>query len=90
MGPFFLQIYCDQLRVNRLSGGASAPVLSVINFDPNQERNEYIVENHELEWREMNDVFIKTLTFRTYNGSGDPHPLFADDEYVITAKVRFV
>lgn len=86
----FLQIVCPQLMISRLAGNANASMLKLIyveNID-----DDYIhvdVPSIEFAWKTFSTNLIHSLTFELYNGSGQPHPKFADpDKYIITLHCR--
>jgi hypothetical protein len=87
---FFLQITVDELRNEFLAGGNTTRVLKIFPINANSDYIFIDFVTNDLIWRMTDTNPLKTMTFHIFNGSGEPHPKYTSNDYIITLFLRFI
>jgi hypothetical protein len=88
-----LLITCNELVVDRLAGSSSTQLLAVLPFDYSLLALGFYnipIPVNSLVWRHLADKHIRTLTFKLYNGLGEPHPALAGLNFTTTLQLRYL
>jgi len=88
-----LLITCNELVVDRLAGSSQTQVLAILPFDYNLLALGFYnipIPVNSLVWRHLADKHIRTLTFKLYNGLGEPHPALAGLNFTTTLQLRYL
>lgn len=87
--PYFLQIISPQLVTDRLAGGDVAPALKLVYVpDINEERVYVKIPIEQIQWVPFRTNDIAEITMQIFDGSGMPHPKFAEGEWIVTLSCK--